>query len=324
MTNHIDDALEDTLDNNDSINIPEPRRGFGRLRDNPQSGEYVELGVSIGEQEDDVFHNLDEEQDISQREDDVERAVNPNVTDDAFHTSEQEDYVEGDVNPDNNNEEEEIRNLWFNETLQEEILEENPEEVVENLTQEYLQETQEEVVENLTQENNETENAEDDVIENDITENVQVDIENDVTEKIGNNKRRKIIENGNINVQEKDDEMENGRIENVEDSIEENPNMVNLRTRRKLTVSVPTPKATTTITPVPKSCSKADCRQLIEMGLHFNRTDLNKTYRGICPDCGAQPKGENQRSRIPLSSLMKTHLLYNCEKYPYCQKYIKL
>ena len=43
-------------------------------------------------------------------------------------------------------------------------------------------------------------------------------------------------------------------------------------------------------------------------------------YGGSCPECGLKPKAESKNSKIPLSSLMKTHLLYNCEIYSYSIK----
>ena len=59
--------------------------------------------------------------------------------------------------------------------------------------------------------------------------------------------------------------------------------------------------------PIPKDCQKGDCRHLVENGLLFNRTDLNKGY------------GVN--SKVSIHSLMKTHLLYNCERYLYSMEY---
>ena len=73
--------------------------------------------------------------------------------------------------------------------------------------------------------------------------------------------------------------------------------------------------------PIPKQCNLGNCKHFIENGLHFNKTDLQKGYGGICPECQIRPKAENTKSKIPIHSLMKTHLLYNCEKYPYSMEY---
>ena len=73
--------------------------------------------------------------------------------------------------------------------------------------------------------------------------------------------------------------------------------------------------------PIPKDCQKGDCRHLVENGLHFNRTDLNKGYGGSCPESGTKPKAERKNSKISIHSLMKTHLLYNCERYLYSMEY---
>ena len=73
--------------------------------------------------------------------------------------------------------------------------------------------------------------------------------------------------------------------------------------------------------PIPKDCREENFHHLFENGLHCNRSDLLKGYGGTCPECNIKPKAERKNSKIPLSSLMKTHLLYNCEIYSYSIKY---
>ena len=42
------------------------------------------------------------------------------------------------------------------------------------------------------------------------------------------------------------------------------------------------------------------------------------------PECHVRPKGESKNSKIPRSSLLKSHLLYNCSVYKYSAKYTPL
>ena len=74
-------------------------------------------------------------------------------------------------------------------------------------------------------------------------------------------------------------------------------------------------------TPIPKVCYKEQCLHDIIFGRHFNYSDLNKGYGGVCPECGEKPKSESKNSKTPRSSLMKTHLFFQCSIYKYGQKY---
>ena len=143
-------------------------------------------------------------------------------------------------------------------------------------------------------------------------EPMEDDLNEETVEK-KNNEQTTNQNYANLDLERENDELNKQAVEIEINEQEETNAVISSRTRSRKQ-KVPAPE--NAIGPVPKLCLKPQCRHLIERGLHFNRTDLLKTYRGICPSCGIKPKAETERSRIPLHSLMKTHLLYNCEKYP--------
>ena len=76
--------------------------------------------------------------------------------------------------------------------------------------------------------------------------------------------------------------------------------------------------------PIPKDCQKGDCRHLVENGLHFNRTDLNKGYGGSCPECGTKTKAERKNSKISIFQLQNHSKRAKIEILLYFMAFVKV